>query len=58
MNTLITLRNRINKWLWQRNLVRRHAIKMIDYEAFLAPRAKYLKVAFWFGLGFLMGVIV
>ena len=58
MNTLITLRNKFNKWLWQRGLVRRHAIKMIDYEAFLAPRAKYLKVAFWFFLGFGLGVIV
>ena len=56
MNKLITLRNKLNRWLWYHGLVKRTYVQPINYEAYLAPKAKYLKVAFWFGLGFLMGV--
>ena len=59
MDKLIELYNKANKWLWYHTgFVPRRHISPIQYEEFLVSRAKYLKVAFWFGLGFLVGVML
>lgn len=59
MNKLIELYNRMNKWLWYHTgFVTRRYVKPIHYEAYFAPRLKYLKVALWFGLGVLVGAML